>query len=109
MPTLEQIPSVDQMSDIQLAQKIAFALDEAERSLGLPSSYGRSISLNTWLEQILLAAMENPLGIEPNTYSLAYTLSEISSKQQQANVDHEKLKQQPGGPLHQPKQEPTKQ
>ncbi|WOH70652.1 hypothetical protein RX330_20355 [Bradyrhizobium sp. NDS-1] len=85
------------------ARRIAFTLAKAEDALGI--RYAISLPLKARTDMILAGAMENPSAIDEATYSLAYMLSQPS----QANVGHEAAKQQPGGPLHKPKQEPTKQ
>ncbi|MDA9482957.1 hypothetical protein XI07_13140 [Bradyrhizobium sp. CCBAU 11445] len=60
-------------------------------------------SLQQRLEAIVMGAAET-MAVDETTFDIAYRLS-----QERSNVGHEKLKQQPAGPLLQPKQEPTKQ
>jgi len=91
--------------DFRLAHKLAFMIGGAQHALGINGPNSDSLPLQPQLEAILQGAMENPAAVDEATYSIVYLLSQ----QPQANVDHEKLKQQPGGPLHQPKQEPQKQ
>lgn len=100
MPEVMRLPS-----DIGIALKIAHLLARAEHTLGFYSSALDRLPLQARLEAILSGAMENPSAVDEATYSLAYALS----RQSQANVGNEKLKQQPAGPMHQPKQEPKKQ
>jgi hypothetical protein len=89
-------------SEVQTARLLAFMLSEAEHALGIQDA--DKLPLDYRLEAVLSGAMENPAAVDEATYSIAYALS-----QQQSNVGYQAVKQKPGGPLYQPKQEPQKQ
>lgn len=98
------MPAETSMSeDAEAARRIAFTLAKAENALGITHRAGLPLSYR--MEMILSGAMENPAAVDDEVYSLAY----VFSQQRQSNVEHEKLKQQPGGPLHEPKPEAQKQ
>lgn len=90
-------------ADVMAARRIAYTLAKAEDALGI--RHAISVPFGYRMEMILTGAMENPSAVDEGTYSLAYRLLQRDT----ANVGHPDLKQQPGGPLHQPKPEPQKQ
>lgn len=85
------------------ARRIAFTIAKAEASLGL--SGAARLPFDDRLSAILHGAAENPAAVDAESYRLAFTLAQ----QDTANVANPQVKKQPGGPLHQPKQESQKQ